>query len=77
MNGKGNRYNNAAFETYFQAVTLEPVWRHPWEMPQKAEMGTFEYINGFYTTRRRPQSGLNEHQARHPLSKGPLRGQFL
>ena len=31
----------------------ELIWRHPWETRRKAEMAIFEYINGFYTPRRR------------------------
>jgi transposase InsO family protein len=34
-------------------IKAELIWRHPWETRRKAEMVIFEYINGFYNSRRR------------------------
>ncbi len=67
MSGKGNCYDNAAvlrrgnaplgpfliLLTFFKTIKAELIWRHPWETRRKAEMAIFEYINGFYNTRRR------------------------
>ena len=44
---------NAAVETFFKTIKAELIWRHPWETRRKAEMAIFEYINGFYNSRRR------------------------
>ena len=54
---KGNCYDNAAvetfFETFFKTIKTELIWRHPWETRRKAEIAIFKYINGFYNPRRR------------------------
>ncbi|MCP9483468.1 IS3 family transposase [Shimia sp. CNT1-13L.2] len=53
MNGKGNCYDNAAVETFFKTIKAEMIWRRLWETRRQTEMAIFEYINGFYNTRRR------------------------
>ena len=54
---KGNCYDNAGvetfFETFFKTIKTELIWRHPWETRRKAEIAIFKYINGFYNPRRR------------------------
>lgn len=53
MSEKSNCYDNAAVETFFKTIKSELIWRYSWETRRKAEMGIFEYINGFYNPRRR------------------------
>lgn len=53
ISGKGNCYDNAAVETFFKTIKAELIWRQSWETRRQAEMGIFEYINGFYNPRRR------------------------
>jgi putative transposase len=53
MSGKGNCYDNAAVETFFKTIKAELIWRRSWETRRQAEMAIFEYINGFYNSRRR------------------------
>ena len=78
MSGKGNRYDNAAVETFFKTIKAELVWRRPWETRRQAEIAMFEYINGFSNPRRRHSAlgwkspvafegkgRLNEHLGRH------------
>jgi putative transposase len=49
MSGKGNCYDNASVETFFKTLKAELIW--PTRRP--AEAAIFQYINGFYNTRRR------------------------
>lgn len=53
MSGKGNCYDNSAVETFFKTLKAELVWRQNWITRRQAEMTLFEYINGFYNSRRR------------------------
>ena len=66
MRGKGNCDDNAVVETFFKTITLieckrstavqrkaELIWRDTWETRSQAEMAICEYINGFYSPRRR------------------------
>lgn len=53
MSGKGNCYDNAAVETFFKTIKAELIWRRSWGTRRQAEMAIFEYINGFYNSRRR------------------------
>jgi len=53
MSGKGNCYDNAAVETFFKTIKAELLWQRSWQTRREAEMAIFEYINGFYNTRRR------------------------
>lgn len=47
--GKGNCYENAAAETFFETFKAELIWRRSWDTKRKAEMTRFECINGFMT----------------------------
>lgn len=51
--GKGNCYDNAFVETFFKSLKAELVWRQRWLTRRQAEAAIFQYINGFYNTRRR------------------------
>ncbi len=53
MSGKGNCYDNASVETFFKSLKAELIWRQSWPTRRQAEAAIFQYINGFYNTRRR------------------------
>ena len=53
MSGKGNCYDNASVETFFKSLKAELIWRQRWPMRRQAEAAIFQYINGFYNSRRR------------------------
>ena len=53
MSGKGNCYDNASVETFFKSLKAELIWRQEWPTRRQAETAIFQYINGFYNTRRR------------------------
>jgi len=53
MSGKGNCYDNASVETFFKSLKAEMIWRKKWRTRREAEAAIFQYINGFYNTRRR------------------------
>lgn len=53
MSGKGNCYDNAAVETFFKSLKAEVIWRKKRATRRQAETAIFQYINGFYNTRRR------------------------
>ncbi|MEC3950212.1 IS3 family transposase [Sphingobium sp. HWE2-09] len=53
MSGKGNCYDNASVETFFKSLKAELIWRQNWQTRRQAEAAIFQYINGFYNTRRR------------------------
>jgi transposase InsO family protein len=53
MSGKGNCYDNASVETFFKTIKAELIWRQSWPTRWQVEAAIFQYINGFYNTRRR------------------------
>ena len=53
MSGKGNCYDNSAVEAFFKSLKAELIWRQHWPTRQQAEGVIFQYINGFYNSRRR------------------------
>ena len=53
MSGKGNCYDNAAVETLFKTLKAELIWRHTWDTRDQVILALFQYINGFYNSRRR------------------------
>jgi putative transposase len=53
MSGKGNCYDNASVETFFKSLKAELIWRQKWSTRRQAEAAIFQYVNGFYNTRRR------------------------
>jgi putative transposase len=53
MSGKGNCYDNAAVETFFKTLKAELIWRHTWATRDQVSNALFQYINGFYNTRRK------------------------
>ena len=52
MSGRGNCYDNAAVVTFFKTLKAELIWRHTWASRQHVSTALFQYINGFYNTRR-------------------------
>ncbi len=53
MSGKGNYYDNASVETFFKSLKAELIWRQSWPTRRQADAAIFQYINGFYNSRRR------------------------
>lgn len=53
MSGKGNCHDNAAVETFFKTLKAELIWRHSWQSRAQVTEALFQYLNGFYNTRRR------------------------
>jgi hypothetical protein len=53
MSGKGNCYDNASVETFFKSLKAEMIWRQKWHTRRLADAAIFQYIGGFYNTRRR------------------------
>ena len=65
MSGKGNCSDTAAIATFFKTIKAEVIWRRSWETRRQAEtafghsfepmavMPSLQYINGFYSPRRR------------------------
>lgn len=53
LKAKGNCYDNASVETFFKTIKAELIWRQSWPTRRQAEAAIFQYINGFYNTRRR------------------------
>lgn len=53
MSRKGNCWANAVMETFFKTLKAEIIWRSTWQTWQQATDALFQYINGFYNSRRR------------------------
>jgi transposase InsO family protein len=49
----GVPHDNAAIETFFKTIKAELIWRRSWETRRQAEAAIFQYINGFFNSRRR------------------------
>ena len=47
------RANLAGEATAFKSLKAELIWRQSWPTRRQAEAAIFQYINGFYNTRRR------------------------
>jgi putative transposase len=53
MSGRGNYYENAAVETFFKTLKAELIWRRTWATREEVTQALFQYISGFYSSRRR------------------------
>ncbi len=53
MSRKGNCWDNAVVETFFKTIKAELIWRNKWQTRQQVTVALFQYINGFYNSRRR------------------------
>src|ERR671916_3447745 len=53
MGSVANAYDNSMAESFVSTLKRELVHRHSWPNRQTARTAIFEYIEGFYNTRRR------------------------
>ncbi|SCF16481.1 Transposase InsO and inactivated derivatives [Micromonospora matsumotoense] len=53
---RGQCWDNAVAESFFATVKTELLHRQPWPTHTAARQATFEYIEGWYNTRRRHSS---------------------
>jgi transposase InsO family protein len=53
---KGQCWDNAVAESFFATIKTEMLDRQPWHTKAKAHKAIFEYIEGWYNTRRRHSS---------------------
>jgi transposase InsO family protein len=52
MSGKGDCWDNAVMESFFHTLKVECVYQGRYETRAEARSDVFEYIEGFYNTRR-------------------------
>lgn len=52
MSRKGNCWDNAVAESFFKTLKVERVYRKVYSTRKEAEMDLFQYIEGWYNTRR-------------------------
>jgi transposase InsO family protein len=73
---RGQCWDNAVAESFFATIKTELLHRHPWPTHQAARQAIFEYVEGWYNTRRRHSSlgylspAAFEALAHEPLSTG-------
>ena len=53
MGRVGSAYDNALAESFVATLKTELLYRNSWPTRQAARTAIFEYIEGFYNTRRR------------------------
>jgi putative transposase len=56
MGRVGSAYDNALAESFVATLKTELLYRSSWPTPQVVRTAVFEYIEGFYNTRRRHSS---------------------
>jgi transposase InsO family protein len=59
MGSVGDSYDNALMENFWSTLKIELVYRCSWRTRDEAENAIFEYIDGWYNTRR-IQAGLGD-----------------
>jgi putative transposase len=69
MGSVGNAYDNAMCESFFATLECELLDRVRLRTPEEAEMAVFEFIEGWYNSRRR-HSALDfqspiEYESKH------------
>ena len=52
MSRKGNCWDNAVAESFFKTIKVESLYRHKFENAQQVYSAIFDYIDGWYNTRR-------------------------
>ena len=52
MGSVGDSYDNALMENFWSTLKIELVYRTAWKTRDEAENAIFEYIDGWYNTRR-------------------------
>lgn len=72
MGSVGDAYDNAMCESFFATLECELLHRRRFKSPEEARMAVFEFIEGFYNTRRR-HSALDydspiDYERRHALT---------
>src|ERR671918_1965534 len=72
MGSVADAYDNSMAESFVSTLKRESVHRHSWPNRQTARTAIFEYIEGFYNTRRR-HSALG-HLSPSEFEKARLRG---
>ena len=53
---RGQCWDNAVAESFFSTIKTELIHRQPWSTHTAARQAIFEYIEGWYNTRRRHSS---------------------
>jgi transposase InsO family protein len=70
---RGQCWDNAVAESFFSTIKTELLHRQPWPTHQTARQAIFEYIEGWYNTRRRHSSlGYLSPAAFEASSREPL-----
>jgi putative transposase len=72
MGSVADAYDNSMAESFVSTLKRELIHRHSWPSRQTARMAIFEYIEGFYNTRRR-HSALG-HLSPSEYEEARLRG---
>src|SRR5690606_26146702 len=52
MSRKGNCWDNAVAESFFKTLKVEPIYQRTYTTRNDAEMDVFQYIEGWYNTKR-------------------------
>jgi len=52
MSRKGNCWDNAVAESFFKTIKVESLYRHKFENTQEVYSAIFDYIDGWYNTKR-------------------------
>jgi transposase InsO family protein len=52
MSRKGNCWDNAVAESFFKTIKVESLYRHKFENDQEVYSEIFDYIDGWYNTKR-------------------------
>jgi transposase InsO family protein len=53
---RGQRWDNAVAESFFATIKTELLYRQAWPTRTAARQATFEYVEGWYNTRRQHSS---------------------
>jgi putative transposase len=72
MGAVADAYDNSMAESFVSTLKRELIHRHSWPNRQMARTAIFEYIEGFYNTRRR-HSAL-EHLSPAEYEEARMRG---
>jgi putative transposase len=56
MGSVGDAYDNAMAESFFATLECELLWRRKLKTISEAELAVFEFIEGWYNSRRRHSS---------------------
>jgi putative transposase len=83
MGSVGDCYDNALCESFFATLECELIDRHSFRTPSEARLAVFDFIEGFYNTRRRHSAIGQLSPARfeaahrqHDITREPARAAF-